>query len=48
MSDKTKSTATKEKATPALAPKLRFPEFRGAKGWESGKVDDLVDTCQDP
>lgn len=33
MSSKTKTTATKEEATPALVPKLRFPEFRGAAGW---------------
>ena len=33
MSNKTKTTATKEKAKPALVPKLRFPEFRGAKAW---------------
>lgn len=29
MSSKTKTTATKEEAMPALVPKLRFPEFRG-------------------
>ncbi len=33
MSRKTKTTATKEEARPALVPKLRFPEFRGAEGW---------------
>ena len=33
MSSKTKTTATKEEATPALVPKLRFPEFRKAEGW---------------
>jgi type I restriction enzyme, S subunit len=33
MSRKTKTTATKEKAKPALVPKLRFPEFRGAGSW---------------
>ncbi|MFM8420954.1 MAG: restriction endonuclease subunit S [Verrucomicrobiota bacterium] len=33
MSSKTKTTATKEEATPALVPKLRFPEFRNAEGW---------------
>lgn len=48
MSSKTKTTATKEEATPPLVPKLRFPEFRGAKGWESGKVHDLVDTVTPP
>lgn len=34
MSSKTQTTATAEEATPALVPKLRFPEFRGAKAWE--------------
>ncbi len=33
MSSKTKITATKDEATPALVPKLRFPEFRGAEEW---------------
>ena len=31
MSSKTQTTATKEEATPALVPKLRFPEFEGEK-----------------
>jgi type I restriction enzyme S subunit len=34
MSRKSKTTAAKEEATPALVPKLRFPEFRKAKGWK--------------
>jgi type I restriction enzyme S subunit len=34
MSSNNKTTATKEKATPVLVPKLRFPEFREAVGWE--------------
>ena len=41
MSNKTKACATKDGGQPALVPKLRFPEFRGAKGWEikpMGKV----------
>jgi type I restriction enzyme, S subunit len=33
MSSKAKTTATKENATPALVPNLRFPEFRGAGSW---------------
>jgi type I restriction enzyme S subunit len=33
MSSKTKTTTTTKEATPALVPKLRFPEFRGAGGW---------------
>jgi restriction endonuclease S subunit len=38
MSSKTKSTATKEDATPALVPKLRFPEFRGEEGWQQKRL----------
>lgn len=34
MSNKTKTTATKKEATPALVPKLRFPDFREAEGWK--------------
>ena len=33
MSSKTKTTATKEEARPALVPKLRFPEFQNAGEW---------------
>ena len=33
MRNKMKTTARKEEATPALLPKLRFPEFRKAQGW---------------
>jgi type I restriction enzyme S subunit len=39
MSSKIKTTATKEEATPALVPKLRFPEFLGAAGWQSGQLE---------
>ena len=39
MSSKTKTTATKEDATPALLPKLRFPEFREA--WEKKTLETL-------
>jgi type I restriction enzyme S subunit len=28
--------------TPALVPKLRFPEFRGSKGWQSGQLKDSL------
>jgi len=35
MSSKTKTTATKDEATPALVPKLRFPQYREAEGWKS-------------
>jgi type I restriction enzyme S subunit len=34
MSRKTKTTATKQEARPALVPKLRFPEFRGKEPWK--------------
>ena len=34
MSSKTKTSAMKEDGKPARVPKLRFPEFRGAEGWE--------------
>ncbi|MDD4350468.1 MAG: restriction endonuclease subunit S [Opitutales bacterium] len=43
MSSKTKTTTTKEEAKPALVPKLRFPEFRGAEGWESTRLGDLCE-----
>ena len=42
MSSKTKSTATMEEATPALVPKLRFPEFRGAFTWREGRIADIA------
>ena len=42
MSSKTKTTPTKEAATPALVPKLRFPEFRGAKGWEDTPLQKIA------
>jgi type I restriction enzyme, S subunit len=41
-----KTTATKEEATPALVPKLRFPEFVGAKGWNSGMLGDLSEVVR--
>jgi type I restriction enzyme S subunit len=34
MSSKSKTAATKESTTPALVPKLRFPEFLETDGWE--------------
>ena len=41
MSSKTKASAAKEEATSALVPKLRFPEFRGAKGWHATPLGEL-------
>lgn len=34
MSRNKKTTAAKDDGKPALVPKLRFPEFRGAEGWK--------------
>ena len=42
MSSKTKITATKEEATPALVPKLRFPEFGEAEGWRMSCFDEVL------
>jgi type I restriction enzyme S subunit len=41
MSRKTQTTATKEEAGPALVPKLRFPEFRGAEAWASEPMGEV-------
>jgi type I restriction enzyme S subunit len=43
MSNKTKTTGTKEESKPALVPKLRFPEFRGAEGWSEARLIDTAD-----
>jgi type I restriction enzyme, S subunit len=45
MSTKTKTTVPKEEATLALVPKLRFPEFRDADGWQAtilGELSEVV------
>jgi type I restriction enzyme S subunit len=47
MSSKTKTTATKEEATPALVPKLRFPEFRSAAKWDEKAFGELLDDIID-
>ena len=39
MSSEVNTTATKNDGEPALTPKLRFPEFRGAAGWEATQFD---------
>lgn len=41
MSGKTKTTAMKEETRPALVPKLRFPEFRGAEEWKGKRLGEL-------
>ncbi len=48
MSSKTKTTATKEEAMPALVPKLRFPEFREMQGWDIEEVGDLLEESRTP
>jgi len=40
MSQKTQTTAMKEKAASALVPKLRFPEFRGTEPWRPISLKD--------
>jgi type I restriction enzyme, S subunit len=42
MSSKNKTIATKEEAKPALVPKLRFPEFRDAWGWEKKLLGEVA------
>jgi type I restriction enzyme S subunit len=41
MSSKTTITATKEEATPALVPKLRFPEFQQSDDWQTKQLGNL-------
>lgn len=47
MPSKPKTRVTKEVAKPALVPKLRFPEFRGTKGWEEEAGHALFDQIND-
>ena len=42
MSSKANATAMKNDGKPALMPKLRFPEFRGAEGWEETLFDEVL------
>ena len=46
MNSKTKTTATKEEAPPALVPKLRFPEFRDEEGWANKPLGACLDYQQ--
>lgn len=41
MPSKPNTIATKEEAKPALVPKLRFPEFRGAEGWATEQMREV-------
>jgi len=47
MSSKTKTNAVQEDGKPALVPKLRFPEFRGAGAWKSKRLGDLFSDRQE-
>ena len=47
MSSKTKSTAAKEGARPAMVPKLRFPEFWETEGWALEAGDSLFGQIND-
>jgi len=47
MSNKAKTTGMKGDGEAALTPRLRFPEFRGAEGWEEQTGDDLFDQIND-
>lgn len=47
MSSKKKITVTKDDDKPELVPKLRFPEFREAKGWEQKTGNRLFDQIND-
>ena len=46
MSSKSKTTTKKDEATPALVPKLRFSEFRGAAGWDASILGDLSEVVR--
>ena len=51
MSPKSPSISLTEAAKPALVPKLRFPEFRGAEGWKStelGSVCEILNNRRRP
>lgn len=46
MSNKAKTTTPKPDGKPALTPKLRFPEFQDAPGWEETPLDACLDYQQ--
>ncbi|WP_315724874.1 MULTISPECIES: restriction endonuclease subunit S [unclassified Bradyrhizobium] len=43
MSNKAKTTAMTNDPKPALTPKLRFPEFRDAEGWDADQLGEVAD-----
>ena len=47
MSNKAKTTTPKPDGKPALTPKLRFPEFREAAGWEETRLQEIARPVSD-
>lgn len=47
MSNKAKTTTQKPAGKPALTPKLRFPEFRDAEGWEETRLQKIARPVSD-
>ena len=47
MRSKNKAAVMNDEATPALMPKLRFPEFRGAEGWTLEAGNSLFEQISD-
>lgn len=47
MRSKTQTSTMREKAKPALVPKLRFPAFRGGEGWTPEAGDSLFSQIND-
>ena len=45
MSNKVKTTTPKPGGRPALTPKLRFPEFREAAGWQQKLIGSYLEDC---
>ncbi len=43
MSSKTEASEPGKEATPALVPKLRFPEFRNSEGWKEVALGEIAD-----
>jgi len=46
MNPKTPSTVLTAETKPARVPKLRFPEYRGAEGWEKAVLGDLSEVVR--
>ena len=48
MTHETNTAAAKDEAKPALVPKLRFPEFRGAESWKERSLGDFLSESRLP